>query len=551
MGAIDELNARSGGLDRLPVWQQLKGEAETFAADSLSSLLDQPGRFEAFSAETPGLFLDYSRNLLSGRARELLLELAQARDLAAWREALFSGEPVNGTEGRPALHMAVRAGPGASFSAGGQDVMEAVLRERERLLSLAARVRSGAFHGHSGAQITDVVNIGIGGSDLGLVMVSDALRPMLAQGIRLHFVSNVDGSELADVLSVVDPAQTLFIVCSKSFTTLETQLNANAARAWFVDRMPREAVAQHFVAVSVNAAAMDAFGISPELRFPIWDWVGGRYSLWSSVGLALAIGLGPDAFAELLAGGEEMDRHFLEAAWEDNLPAMLALVGVWNRNLLGMDSHVVLPYSGRLARLPAYLQQLEMESNGKSVARDGEPVTWSTAPVIWGEPGSNAQHSFFQLLHQGTVRASADLILPAGAGMDDEHCVQNQSNALAQAEAFARGYGADAALAELRARGHDETDARRLLPHKLHAGGRPCNVLLMQDLSPRTLGKLIALYEHKVFVQGVIWGINSFDQWGVELGKQMAGSVAVRIAQKDEARLPGIAARMLDWSGDE
>jgi len=551
MATVEELNGRSGGLDRLPVWQSLQTEAKRLAGTSLVTLLDEPQRYDDFSVEMPGLVLDYSRNLLNEPARELLIELAETRDLGRWRNALFAGEPVNSTEGRPALHMAVRAGPDAQFSAAGEDVMPAVLRERERLLSLAAQIRSGEFHGHSGAQITDVVNIGIGGSDLGLVMVSEALRPMLAPGIRLHFVSNVDGSELAEVLSRVDPAQTLFIVCSKSFTTLETQLNANAARAWFIDRMSREAVAKHFVAISVNTTAMDAFGISPALRFPIWDWVGGRYSLWSSVGLALAIGLGPDAFGELLAGAEKMDQHFLDAPWAENMPVMLALVGVWNRNFLKLDSHAVLPYTGHLARLPAYLQQLEMESNGKSVSRDGEFVSWATAPVIWGEPGSNAQHSFFQLLHQGTVKASADLIVPADAGMDDEHRLQNQSNALAQAEAFARGFSEEEALSELRARGHDAADADRLVPHKVHPGGRPSNVLALQSLTPHTLGKLIALYEHKVFVQGVIWGINSFDQWGVELGKQMAGSVAVRIAQNDRARLPGIAARLLDWSGDE
>jgi len=551
VGTIDQLEARSAELDGLPTWQQLRDEANRLAAGSLASMLDDPARFEQFSIEAPGLALDYSRNLLSNQARQLLIELADSRELSAWRDALFSGQCVNSTEARPALHMALRAQADADFQVDGQQIMQAVLHERERMLSLATEIRTGAFIGHSGAQITDVVNIGIGGSDLGLVMVSEALQPYLAQGIRLHFVSNVDGSELADVLSVVEPAQTLFIVCSKSFTTLETQLNASAARAWFLDKMPREAVARHFVAVSVNSAAMDSFGISPALRFPIWDWVGGRYSLWSSVGLAVAIGIGRDAFGELLAGAAEMDRHFCSAPWRDNVPVMLALIGVWNRNFLGLDSHAVLPYSARLGRLPAYLQQLEMESNGKSVTRDGKAVNWSTAPVIWGEPGSNAQHSFFQLLHQGTVKASADVVLPATAGMDAEHRVQNQANAMAQAEAFARGYKADAALAGLRARGLSETDAHRLVPHKLHPGGVSCNLLVLRDLTPRTLGRLIALYEHKVFVQGVIWGVNSFDQWGVELGKQMAGSVAVRISQDDRSRLPGIAARLLEWSGDD
>ena len=549
MATVNELNAVSGGLDKLPAWQALHAEAGRVAGQRPGESSGAPDTSAGYSIEFPGIVLDYSRNLLTGSALGHLLELADARQLGAWREALFSGLPVNSTEGRAAMHMALRATPGDVFRVNGQDVMPAVVRERERMLDLASRLHSGEFRGHGGAPITDVVNIGIGGSDLGLVMISEALRPMLAPNIRLHFVSNIDGSELADTLARVEPGRTLFIVCSKSFSTLETQLNANAARDWFVGRVSREAVARHFVAVSVNGPAMDAFGISEELRFPIWDWVGGRYSLWSSIGLALAIGLGPDTFEQLLGGAEAMDRHFVEAAFPENMPAMLALTGIWNRNFLGMDNHAVLPYSRRLHRLPAYLQQLEMESNGKSVTRNGVRVSWDTAPVLWGEPGSNGQHSFFQLLHQGTVRASLDLILPADAGMDDEHRLHNQANALAQAEAFAQGYDGDAVRADLRERGLREEAVEALVPHKLHPGRRPCNLLLLRDLKPATLGSLIALYEHKVFVQGVVWGINSFDQWGVELGKQMAGDVAMRLGERDTEQLPAIASRLLEWSG--
>ncbi len=548
MASVDELVTRSGGLTQLPVWQTLLDAAGGTKAAGLGERLDQAGRYADFSLEFSDLVLDFSRNNIGKEELALLLKLAESRELVSWREALFSGQLVNNTEHRAALHMALRAPASADFTLGGEELMPAVCAERARVMQLAGQIRSGEFHGYTGAPITDIVNLGIGGSDLGLVMVSEALKPLQAASLRLHFVSNVDGSELADTLAAIDPAQTLFIICSKSFATLETQLNANAARDWLLAHLPAEALARHFVAVSVNESAMDSFGISPELRFPIWDWVGGRYSLWSSVGLAIAIGIGPDAFSELLAGAAELDAHFCEADLAQNLPVILALLTIWNQNLLGIQNHAVLPYSQRLHRLPAFLQQLEMESNGKSVTRQGEAVGWSTGQLIWGEPGSNAQHSFFQLLHQGTLKTSLDLIAVVRGGFDAEHQCQALANALAQAEAFARGRGSEAVAAELRDSGLSTRQIEELLPHKLHPGGRPCNLLLMKELTPRALGQLIALYEHKVFVQSVIWGINPFDQWGVELGKRMAVEVASALKARDARALPGIAARIFDWS---
>jgi glucose-6-phosphate isomerase len=422
--------------------------------------------------------------------------------------------------------------------------MPVVRAELGRMLSFAEQVNSGAYKGHSGERITDIVNIGIGGSDLGLVMAVEALRPFHVGATRSHFVSNIDGSELADAVAGLDPARTLFIICSKSFTTLETQLNADAARRWLVSRLSEAAVARHFVAVSVNAAALDQFGIAVENRFSIWDWVGGRYSLWSAVGLAIAIAIGPRHYEELLAGAAELDEHFRTAPLATNLPVILGLVGVWNQNCLRLRSHVVLPYSARLRRFPAYLQQLEMESNGKGVLRTGEAAPWETGSVLWGEPGSNAQHAFFQLLHQGTAAFSADFIAPAASERTeapDQH-LAGLANMLAQAEAFARGRNAAEALRELPAAAAATDAARRLLAaQKVHPGNHPSTVVLLPALNPRSLGALIALYEHKVFTQSVIWGINPFDQWGVELGKSLAHAMSDALRRPESLDgLPGL-----------
>jgi glucose-6-phosphate isomerase len=527
MTALASLEAGSAGLDQGRAWRALVARAAALPPDWARTLLPLPGRFEACHREAAGLLLDFSRQPVDATTLGLLTDLAAERRLSAWIAALFAGEPVNATEQRPALHMALRSEPPAAPRFG---LPEATAREvrggRERMLAFAEAVRSGAERGATGQPFRTVINIGIGGSDLGPVMAVEALRPPGAAGPELRFASAIDGVQLADALTTADPATTLFIVCSKSFGTLETALNAAAARRWLVGRLGEDAVGAHFVAVSVNARAMDQFGIAPARRFALWDWVGGRYSVWSAIGLAVAIAIGADAFRAFLAGAAAMDEHFATAPPADNLPVLLGLLAVWNQNLLGAETHVVLPYDSRLHRLPAYLQQLEMESNGKGVTRDGQPVGWPTGAVIWGEPGSNAQHSFYQLLHQGTRRVTADFVAPAnGSGPYADQHLEGLANLLAQADALALGYGPDEARAELAARGLPPAEVARLAPHKVHPGGRASSLLLCERVDPAALGALLALYEHKVFVQAVIWGINPFDQWGVELGKRLAGPV--------------------------
>ncbi len=417
-------------------------------------------------------------------------------------------------------------------------------------------VHEGRATGSRGARYTDVVNIGIGGSDLGIVMATEALGRYRHRGIRLHCVSNVDGVEIAEVMASVDPATTLFVVCSKTFTTQETLANANAARDWVAAELGAAAVGRQFVAVSTNHAAMDAFGIAPDARFTMWDWVGGRYSLWSAVGLSIALALGWEPFELLLEGGHDMDEHFRSAPLEANLPVLMGLVGVWNGNFLGLDSLAVLPYDRRLHRFPAYLQQLEMESNGKSVTRDGRPVAGPTGNVVWGEPGNNAQHSFFQLLHQGTARVALDFIVPVNASSPRQ--AQHDlalANCLAQAEAFAFGQSAAQVRADLESKGLPADVVVRLLPHKVHAGNRPSSLILLPRLGPRMLGRLIAWYEHKVFVQSVIWDVNPFDQWGVELGKKLAGPMVPAVQSgawpDGPPHLADTLAAIARWRGDQ
>jgi len=550
MTSLADLTAAASGLSSCPTWHTLTTHHQSITNLHLRTLLDEPGRYEACSLQACGLTLDYSRNLLTPETLELLLQLATERQLTPWIEQLFTGAHVNNTEDRPALHMALRRPADQPLIIDDEDVMPLVHGELDKCLAFAEAVRSGTHLGATGQRITDVVNIGIGGSDLGLVMLDAALAeyrdPALA--IRSHFISTIDGTQLADVLDQVKAETTLFIVCSKSFTTIETQLNADGARRWFLESMPSEAIGRHFAAISVNSEAMDRFGIGTDLRFAIWDWVGGRYSLWSAIGLAIAIGIGADHFRELLAGAASMDAHFAAAPLADNLPVLLGLIGVWQRNFLGAASHAVLPYDQRLRYFPAFLQQLEMESNGKTVTRDGEPVDTDTGAVIWGEPGSNAQHSFFQLLHQGTANVSLDFIAPIAASSHypDQH-LHGLGNMLAQAEAFARGYPAEAVAADLSAAGRSAEDVARLAPHKTHPGNRSSSILLMERLEPHSIGALIALYEHKVFVQSVIWGINPFDQWGVELGKTMAGVMSAGLVAADgDPALPPIARLIRD-----
>jgi len=532
-------------------WQALERHARALGSTHLGDLIDQPGRFEAFSRRQGSFLLDFSRNRLTTETLKLLIALANDRGVPQSIQALFAGESVNVTENRPAQHMALRGPKSPPLMVAGQDIRAEVGEERERMLALAEAMRSGEFKGATGARIRHVVNIGIGGSDLGLVMAIEALHEFCRADIHVHYVSNVDGTQLADVLEGVPAVETLFIICSKSFKTWETATNADAARAWLVGQLGETAVARHFVAVSVNAPAMDKFGIADEHRFRIWDWVGGRYSLWSSIGMAIAIAIGAEHFRELLAGGHELDEHFRTAPLADNLPALLALIAVWSQNFLGTTTEVMLPYDARLHRFPAYLQQLEMESNGKGVTREGERVQWRTGTVIWGEPGNNAQHSFFQLLHQGTANFAADFIAPVegSSRFADQHLI-GLANMLAQAEAFARGYSLEAAAAELEGKGMSPAEVARLAPHKVHPGNHPGNIILFRRLDPRSLGFLIALYEHKVFVEACIWGINPFDQWGVELGKVMAVGMHAALESADGADLPPVGRFIREWAKD-
>jgi glucose-6-phosphate isomerase len=527
---------------RTGVWSSLTSHAGELRSRTIRSLFDDDAqRFERFSCEAEGLLLDFSRQLLDEKALSLLVELAERTEVRRWIKLMFAGHPVNNTEDRPALHVALRRPADRPIYAYGENVMPVVEAERQKVRAFAHRLHAGELKGFTGRAITDVVNIGIGGSDLGVVMAVTALAEHRKPGLGVHYVSNIDGVALQHVLSNVDPETTLFVICSKTFTTLETVTNAEGARAWLRERGGGEAVSAQCVAVSTNHEAMDAFGIAHDKRFAMWDWVGGRYSVWSAVGLTVALAIGWENFAAMLAGAAQLDQHFETAPLERNLPALLGLIGVWNRNFLRSSSHAVLPYDDHLARLPAYLQQLEMESNGKSVRRGGEPVECATCPIVWGEPGSNAQHSFYQLLHQGTESVSIDFVLQArsGVGRQRQQDLAAQ-NCLAQAWALAEGDpNADAA-----------SGAAGLSPHQRYPANRPSTLILLRTLDPETLGKLIALYEHKVYVQGVIWDVNSFDQWGVQLGKKLASQLADAVEHEsdvDPVLIRGALRRMRAW----
>jgi glucose-6-phosphate isomerase len=500
-----------------------------------------PGRYDRFSREEVGLLMDFSRQRFDEIVLNKLLELVDAVGLRARIEAMWRGDKINTTENRAVLHVALRQPLGGRI--GGVEIERIVMNERERMLAFAEDVRSGRITGSSRKPFERVVNIGIGGSDLGPAMGVLALEELTRGAPTCEFVSNVDGCHLIDLLKMANPETTLFIIASKTFTTLETQTNAHTARAWLKDKLGDNAVPAHFAAVSVNSRAMDEFGVHKDYRFDMWDWVGGRYSMWSSIGVSLAIAIGRQNFLALLAGGHEMDEHFRSTPWPENLPVLMALAGIWNINFLQLPTLAVLPYDDRLKRFPAYLQQLEMESNGKSVMLDGRPVESATAAVIWGEPGDNAQHSFFQLLHQGTQRAALDFLLPARSSCGEQgHQNLAIANCLAQAEAFMAGQSAEAVRADLERQNMTPERLEPLIPHKVHQGNRPSTIVLYRSTDPATLGKLIALYEHKVFAQGVIWGINSFDQWGVELGKKLAERLIPAVSDPSAAHQgdPGV-----------
>jgi glucose-6-phosphate isomerase len=515
---------------RTPLWAELSAHAERLAAVAVRELFERdPRRFERFSREHAGLLIDFSRQRLDEIALGKLLLLADAVGLRARIDAMWHGERINTTEARAVLHVALRQPAGAGI--GGADIEKTVMAERARMLAFAAGVRGGAITGTAGP-FRLVVNIGIGGSDLGPAMAVQALRAFTGGAPRCEFVSNIDGVHLAEVLDSADPRTTLFIVSSKTFTTLETRTNAHSARAWLAARLGEAAVPQHFAAVSVNAPAMDEFGVHPQYRFQMWDWVGGRYSVWSSIGVSLAIAIGERNFLDFLAGAYQIDEHFRSAPWQENLPALMGLTAVWNINFMSLPTLAVLPYDDSLRRFPAYLQQLEMESNGKSVTLDGKAVACQTAAVIWGEAGNNGQHSFFQLLHQGTPRAALDFLLPARSSCGNQP-QQNLAiaNCLAQAEALSNGQSAETVRAELERLQLPPAQLEALLPHKVNPGNRPSTIILFQQLDPATLGKLIALYEHSVFTQSVVWGINAFDQWGVELGKKLCEQLAPAVEE--------------------
>ena len=492
---------------------------DLFAAD--------PGRAEKFSILFNDIFVDYSKNIISEETIALLLGLAEETRLSDAINKMFTGDAINETENRPVLHTALRNKSGAPVCTGGRDVTPGVLAVLQKMKDFSDKVNSGKWTGYTDKEITDIINIGIGGSDLGPVMVTECLRPYAKAGLSIHFVSNIDGSHIAETLKKIHPETTLFMIASKTFTTQETMTNAYSARKWFLDQAKDEAhIAKHFVALSTNREQVTKFGIDADNMFEFWNWVGGRYSLWSAIGLSIACYIGFDNFDELLSGAWEMDCHLKEAPFAENIPVLLALIGIWYTNFFGCESEAILPYDQYMHRFPAYFQQGNMESNGKSVDRNGARTDYQTGPIIWGEPGTNGQHAFYQLIHQGTKMIPADFLAPSVTHNPiGEHHTILLSNFFAQTEALMRGKTAEEVSAELARNGLDGKAIQALLPHKVFEGNKPTNSILFTKLTPRVLGSLIAMYEHKIFVQGVIWNIFSFDQWGVELGKQLAQKI--------------------------
>ncbi|WDR03376.1 glucose-6-phosphate isomerase [Devosia algicola] len=489
-----------------------------------------PNRFKRYSAQAGDILLDYSKNRIDEDAMAALFELARAADVEGHRTAMCEGEHINVTEDRAVMHMALRYQGDHPIPVDGEDVVPAVRGVLAHMKAFTDAVRNGDIRGHSGEQFTDIVNIGIGGSDLGPAMVTLALAPYGRADLRAHYVSNVDGAHIHDTLKGLDPARTMFVIASKTFTTDETMTNAASARAWLTNALGDQAVNDHFSAVSTNLDATGKFGIRADRIFGFWDWVGGRYSVWSAIGLPIALAVGFDNFEKLLKGADAMDRHFLSEPLEKNLPMIMAVLGVWYRNVWGFSTHAVLPYDQRLSRFAAYLQQQDMESNGKSVTLSGKPVAWATGPIVWGEPGTNGQHAFYQLIHQGTDVIPLDFLIAAQPHESlPPHHDKLVANVLAQSEALMLGKSIEEVVEELKGQGLSKSDIKDLAPHKVFPGNRPSNTLFYRQLTPETLGSLIALYEHKVFVQGVIWNVNSFDQWGVELGKQLAKALVPKV----------------------
>ncbi|MBS3650068.1 glucose-6-phosphate isomerase [Pseudaminobacter sp. 19-2017] len=523
-----------------PAFQQALDALRAYRAhapgDMRKAFADDPDRFARFSLADGDLLLDWSKCAVDEKAMRLLASLAEAAGVAARRDAMFSGEKINITENRAVLHTALRNPPGSSVVLDGVDVMPDVQAVLDAMDRFARAVRDGSATGATGKPITDIVNIGIGGSDLGPAMATLALAPY-HDGPRAHYVSNVDGAHIHDTLKELDPETTLFIVASKTFTTIETMTNAATARRWIERALGAQAVGRHFAAVSTALDKVAAFGIVPDRVFGFWDWVGGRYSMWSAIGLPVMIAVGPERFRELLAGAHEMDRHFATAPLLENIPIVMGLVGYWHRVVCNYPARAVIPYDQRLARLPAYLQQLDMESNGKSVTIDGLPVSTPTGPLVWGEPGTNGQHAFFQLLHQGTDIIPVEFLAAAEGHEPDlrNHHDLLLANCLAQSEALMKGRTLEEARSQMRAKGGSAEEIEEIAPHRVFSGNRPSITILYRMLDPRTLGRIIALYEHRVFVEAQLFGINAFDQWGVELGKELATALQPVVEGKKDA----------------
>lgn len=509
---------------------EIKGQhmRSLFAAD--------PNRFSRYSLQFDTILFDYSKNIITDKTLSLLRRLAEECGVKAGIEAMFSGEKINQTEGRSVLHTALRNLSGGPVFSDGKDVMPDVLRVLAQMKGFCAKIHSGEWKGYTGKKIKYIVNIGIGGSDLGPVMVTEALKSYWVAGIQPYFVSNVDGTHIVETLKMVNPEETLFLIASKTFTTQETMTNAHTARDWFMASAKDEkAVAKHFAALSTNEKEVVKFGIDKANMFEFWDWVGGRYSLWSAIGLSIALSVGYEHFESLLKGAHEADLHFQKTPFEKNIPVTMALIGLWYTNFFGSQTEAILPYDQYMHRFAAYFQQGNMESNGKSMDRNGHPVAWSTGPVVWGEPGTNGQHAFYQLIHQGTTLIPCDFIAPAiSHNPVGDHHVKLLSNFFAQTEALMNGKTAEEVSAELAAAGKSDAEIKELRPFKQFSGNRPTNSFLLKEITPFSLGELIALYEHKIFVQGVIWNIFTFDQWGVELGKALAGKILPELQHGEE-----------------
>lgn len=542
-------------LTALNSWARLEAHRKTWDSVHMRELFQSDTtRFDRYTLRLDDLLLDFSKNLIDDETLGLLRQLGSEANVAQWTEAMFKGEKINFTENRAVLHAALRNNPEKAILVDGRNVMPDIMEVLGRMRRFTDAVRDGTWRGHTGKSITDIVNIGIGGSDLGPAMACRALKAHGSMQFNMHFVSNVDPNHISDTLDKLDAQTTLFIISSKTFTTQETLANAKIARRWLVERLGSEhAVARHFVAVSTNEAAVKSFGIDPANMFVFWDWVGGRYSMWSAIGLPIALYIGMGGFEDMLAGARDMDEHF-RANPVSSMPGTLALLSVWYQHFWDAHSHAVLPYDQHLGRFPAYLQQLCMESNGKRVTRQGETVSYPTGEIVWGEPGTNGQHAFYQLLHQGTRFIPADFLLAARTAHPYNGMQQMlAANCLAQSEALMLGKTETEALAELKAEGADDNTIRMLLPHKVFPGNRPSNTLLYRELNPRTLGRLVALYELKTFVQSVLWDINAFDQWGVELGKKLAGALLKELGdgkpiQSHDASTNGLATTLLELS---